>query len=119
MDVEAPPNAAERMNRPLLLRRILSRQDTKDHAFRCKAICFMFWFGFAYFVGRIILWIIFIVVNLVTMSATHVDIGVWCVLWFLVCQAWAVALAWLIYMWTARRRATCVGAIDDRTEIKC
>ena len=29
----------------------------------------------------------------------------WCVLWFLVRQAWAVALAWLIDMWTARRRA--------------
>ena len=65
----------------------------------------MFWFGFAYFVGRIILWIIFIVVNLVTMSATHVDIGVWCVLWFLVCQAWAVALAWLIDMRTAHRQS--------------
>ena len=114
MDVEAPPNAAERMNRPLLLRRILSRQDTKDHAFRCKAICFLFWFGFAYFVGRIILWIIFIVVNLVTMSATHVDIGVWCVLWFLVCQAWAVALAWLIYMWTARRRAGAAAPVAPK-----
>jgi hypothetical protein len=105
MDVEAPSNAEERMNRPSLLRRILSRQDTKDHAFRCKAICFLFWFGFAYFIGLMLLWVVYLIVYLVTMSVTHVDIGVWLILWFLLTQAWAVALAWLTDMWTAQRQA--------------
>ena len=107
MDVEAPPHAA--MNAAGS-----GGTNTKKEYIRCKAICFLFWFGFAYFVGRIILWIIFIVVNLVTMSATHVDIGVWCVLWFLVCQAWAVALAWLTDMWTAQRQAGAAAPVAPK-----
>ena len=103
MDVEAPPNAAgsvdgERMNRRSLLRRILSRPDEKKEYIRCKAICFLFWYGFMYFIGAVILFVIFLIVYFVTKSVTHVDIGVWLVLWFLLTQAWGVALAWLTDM---------------------
>ena len=46
-----------------------------------------------------------LIVYFVTMSVTHVDIGVWLVLWFLLTQAWGVALAWLIDMRTAHRQS--------------
>ena len=106
MDVEAPPNAANaasstgrgRMNRQ-------PETNTKKEYIRCKAICFLSWYGFVYFIGAVILFVIFLIVYFVTMSVTHVDIGVWLVLWFLLTQAWGVALAWLTDMWTAQRQA--------------
>ena len=104
MDVEAPPNAANaasstgrgRMNR---------QPDSNTKNIRCKAMRFLFWYGFVYLIGTVILFVIFLIVIWGTMSVTHVDIGVWLVLWFLLTQAWGVALAWLTDMWTAQRQA--------------
>ena len=98
MDVEAPPHAA--MNAAGS-----GGTNTKKEYIRCKAICFLFLYGFVYFIGVVILFVIFLIVYFVTMSVTHVDIGVWLVLWFLLTQAWGVALAWLTDMWTAQRQA--------------
>ena len=98
MDVEAPPHAA--MNAAGS-----GGTNTKKEYIRCKAICFLFLYGVVYFIGVVILFVIFLIVYFVTMSVTHVDIGVWLVLWFLLTQAWGVALAWLTDMWTAQRQA--------------
>ena len=47
---------------------------------RGKLGLFMFFFLLAYFIGAVILFVIFLIVYLVTMSLTRVDIGVWLVL---------------------------------------
>ena len=60
---------------------------------RVKGRLFMLFFGLAYSIGAVMLFVIFLIVYFVTMSVTHVDIGVWLVLWFLLTQAWGVALA--------------------------
>ena len=79
-----------------------------------SAIVFLLLYGFAYFVGVVFLVVIFFIVYLVTISVTHVDIGVWLVLWFLLTQAWAVALAWLTDMWTAQRQARAAAPVAPK-----
>ena len=71
---------------------------------RCKAICFLLWYGFAYFIGVVVVGVYILLIMYIRYHEHHVDIGVWLVLWFLVCQAWAVALAWFIAGWMAQRR---------------
>ena len=110
MDVEAPPNSANATGST----GVLSRPDTKKEYIRCKAICFLFLYGFVYFIGVVILFVIFLIVYFVTMAVTHVDIGVWLVLWFLLTQAWGVALAWLTDRWTAQRQARAAQPVTPK-----
>ena len=82
-----------------------TRPNTKGESVRCKAICFLFWYGAAYFIGLVVVGFIFIVIIYITLAVTHVDIGVWLVLWFLVTQLWAVVLALFTAEWTAQQES--------------
>ena len=72
-----------------------------------NAIEVLVWYLIAYYLGVVLLFAIsFLIVYFVTMLVNHTDVGVWLVLWFLVTQVWAIALAWLTNIWwTARQQA--------------
>jgi hypothetical protein len=91
-----------------------TRPNTKKENIRSKAICFLFWYGAAYFIGLVVVGFLFIVIMYIALAATHVDIGVWLVLWFLVTQAWAVALAWFTAEWTAQQQSRVAGPVAPK-----
>ena len=82
-----------------------TRPNTKGESVRCKAIWFLAGFALVYFIGRVLIFGVWLIVWFVTMAVTHVDVGVWCVLWFLSCQAWGITLAWFFADWTAKWQA--------------
>ena len=94
-----------------------TRPNTKGGDIRCKAICFLLWYGAAYFIGLVVVGFIFIVIMYIFLAVTHVDIGVWLVLWFLVCQAWAVALAWFIAGWMAQHESRVAGPVAPKPAV--